>query len=250
VPEGRIPDPGSFRLKEATATPHKTFFDGTRAPTVAYRFQGAGSTDVRIEVVDRSTRRTVSSWVERNATANSRNTATWDGRTDSGAAAPGGDYRFRVGSLAGKKAKATARSQFGYHRFRFPIAAHHTYGDGFGSGRDHEGQDVFAKCRTALLAARGGRVKVNDSQSAAGNYIVIDGKGTGMDFMYAHLAKRSPLREGTRVHTGELIGQVGDTGNASGCHLHFEAWSSPGYYDGGHPMPSVTSLLKAWDRWS
>ncbi len=250
VPESQIPDGGSFKLSSATATPRNTFYDGAMPPSVAYLFQGSGSIDVRIEVVDRGTRATVASWVERNATPNDRNVATWDGRTDAGAAAPNGDYMFRIGSLAGGKAEATHQSGFGYHRYRFPIAGRHSYGDGFGAGRDHEGQDVFAKCGTALLAARGGRVKLNDSHSAAGNYLVIDGKGTGMDFMYAHLAQRSPLRRGDRVHTGDRIGVVGQSGNASGCHLHFEAWSAPGYYDGGHALPSVAILLKTWDRWS
>jgi murein DD-endopeptidase MepM/ murein hydrolase activator NlpD len=68
--------------------------------------------------------------------------------------------------------------------------------------------------------------------------------------MYAHLQKRSPLTEGARVRTGQPIGRVGDTGNASGCHLHFEIWSAPGWYEGGDAMPSVGRNLKLWDTWS
>jgi len=79
---------------------------------------------------------------------------------------------------------------------------------------------------------------------------VIDGKGTGMDFTYAHMLRTSPLRKGARVHTGQQIGQVGQSGNAEGCHLHFELWSAPGYYEGGAAMASVGTFLKTIDRWS
>jgi murein DD-endopeptidase MepM/ murein hydrolase activator NlpD len=142
------------------------------------------------------------------------------------------------------------KSRFGYYKFRFPLTAKHSYGDGFGAGRGHQGQDVFAKCGATLRAARGGRVQWNRTHSAAGNYLVIDGKGTQTDFMYAHLKRRSTLQRGERVRTGQKIGLVGETGNASGCHLHFEAWSGPGWYEGGHALSSVSSLLKTWDRWS
>jgi murein DD-endopeptidase MepM/ murein hydrolase activator NlpD len=130
--------------------------------------------------------------------------------------------------VAGGSAQPTADSRFGFYGFRFPIA----------------------RCGTALRAARGGRVSHNETHSAAGNYLVIDGKGTELDFMYAHLSRRSPLREGARVRTGQMIGRVGDTGNASGCHLHFEAWSAPGWYEGGSALPSVRRMLKTWDAWS
>ncbi len=83
----------------------------------------------------------------------------------------------------------------------------------------------------------------------AGNYIVIDGKGTGFDFMYAHLARRSPLHTGDNVRTGQPIGIVGQTGDATACHLHFEVWTPPGWYQGGSPIDPLP-LLKQWDRYS
>ena len=49
--------------------------------------------------------------------------------------------------------------------------------------------------------------------------------------------------------TGQPIGEVGDTGDADGCHLHFEMWSAPGWYTGGAPIDPLPSL-KAWDAYS
>ena len=66
--------------------------------------------------------------------------------------------------------------------------------------------------------------------------MVIDGKGTGIDFMYAHLAEPSPLHTGDTVRTGQPIGIVGETGDATACHLHFEMWGPPGWYEGGSPV--------------
>jgi len=134
--------------------------------------------------------------------------------------------------------------------FLFPIPAKHYYGDGFGAGRGHQGQDVFARCGKDLVAVRDGRVQTRGYHSSAGNYIVIDIKGSGLDFAYMHLKRKAIPREGSRVRRGQKLGAVGATGNASGCHLHFEKWGSPGYYEGGAPKASVTKSLKKWDRTS
>lgn len=238
---------GNFKLARAKAKPRKTFFDGVRAPKVSYRFDGDAPTDVRIEVVRRSTGQVIDSFVDPAASPGVTNTAYWDGLTPKGRIAPQGDYKFRLGSDDGTEpAAATKDSAFSYYKHIFPVRKRkHSYGDGFGAGRNHQGQDVFARCGTKLVAARGGKVQWNKSQSAAGYYLVIDLKGTGKDHMYAHLKKRSPLKKGTRVKTGQKIGKVGATGNASGCHLHFELWR--GDWNG---QPDVTRKLRRWDRWS
>jgi murein DD-endopeptidase MepM/ murein hydrolase activator NlpD len=137
----------------------------------------------------------------------------------------------------------------------FPVLGGHSFGSGgagFGSGRaghSHQGHDVFARCGTPLVAARGGTVQRRAYHPLSGNYLILDGDGTDVDYAYMHLAKRSPLRAGAKVATGQRIGAVGDTGNARGCHLHFELWTGPGYYEGGHPIDPLRAL-QAWDRWS
>lgn len=135
----------------------------------------------------------------------------------------------------------------------FPVRGKHDYGSSgarFGSGRSghsHQGQDVFARCGTPLVAARGGTVQFRDYHAAAGHYVVIDNDGTRADYAYMHLQSATPFRKGEEVATGQRIGSVGDSGNARGCHLHFEIWSSPGWYEGGRPIDPYRAL-KAWDR--
>ena len=142
-----------------------------------------------------------------------------------------------------------APDAFRFLGYRFPIAGAHEFGEGagaFGGGRGHQGHDVFAACGTPLVAARGGVVKTKQYHSRAGYYLVIDGAQTGTDFSYMHLREAALVNVGDKVKTGQLIGFVGDTGRADGCHLHFEAWSAPGWYSGGAPFDPLP-LLRAWD---
>ena len=124
----------------------------------------------------------------------------------------------------------------------FPVRGPHDYGQGgaaFGAGRAghiHQGQDVMADCGTPLVAARGGIVIQRAFQALAGNYLVIQDPITGESNMYAHLREPATVKRGQRVETGQPIGVVGDTGDASACHLHFELWTSPGWYRGGAPI--------------
>jgi murein DD-endopeptidase MepM/ murein hydrolase activator NlpD len=131
----------------------------------------------------------------------------------------------------------------------FPVRAKHTYGDGLGAGRGHEGQDIMAECGKKVVAARAGRVRIVDYQgSGAGHHVVIKGKGRkDYDYVYMHMLKRLSVREGERVSAGEQIGRVGSTGRSSACHLHFEMWQAPGWYRGGS-LEDPKPFLKRWDR--
>jgi murein DD-endopeptidase MepM/ murein hydrolase activator NlpD len=108
---------------------------------------------------------------------------------------------------------------------------------------------MFARCGTRIAAARGGRVQYVGYHPAAGYYAVIDGAETDVDYVYMHMLSPPLVETGQRVFTGQKIGEVGETGRATGCHLHFELWSAPGWYQGGQafdPLPS----LKRWDSYS
>ena len=127
----------------------------------------------------------------------------------------------------------------------FPIAGPHEIGEryaqSFGGGRGHQGHDIFAACGTPLVAAHGGVVQHVAYQSRAGNYIVIQ-LADGTSEAYMHMREPSPLKKGDPVLAGQPIGAVGDTGRASGCHLHFELWTAPGWYEGGEPVDPLPLL--------
>ena len=164
-----------------------------------------------------------------------------------GAPGPGADDPSAPpGGEAGGGGGVAPPGALGRGQYLFPLDMDYRWGDGFGAGRRHEGQDLFTECGAPILAARAGRVQRADFEPRAGNYIVIDGNGTKVDTMYAHMLRRTPLRRRAYVAAGEEIGQVGSSGNASGCHLHFEIWTAPGWYEGGHPMPNVGQLLHSW----
>ena len=119
-----------------------------------------------------------------------------------------------------------------------------TYETKFGGGRGHEGQDVFAKCGTPLVAPTAAKVTHVKYQGAAGNYIVMQA-ADGQSYAMMHMLEKSPLRVGDELQPGTPVGQVGQTGRASGCHLHFELWTAPGWYEGGKPIDPLPQL-RAW----
>jgi len=126
----------------------------------------------------------------------------------------------------------------------FPVSGAHTFGGGFGaarSGHSHQGQDIMAACGTPLVAVSRAKVKFVSFQSLAGNYVVIRNKKLHQDYMYAHLAARVSVTKGTVVQPGQQIGIVGQTGDASACHLHFELWLGK-WYRGGHPVDPMPYL--------
>lgn len=236
---------GGAGVSDVEATPQKGYFAGKRQATASFLTKGSSPQDVRVDVVDAGDGSVVRSIVEEDVEPQSPTQVRWNGKTDSGAVAPNGKYDFSVRPMSGGSGAKAGFKQFDHI---FPVRGKHQYGDGMGAGRNHQGQDVFAKCGKRIVAARGGKVQHKAYHSAAGYYVVVDGKKTDIDYAYMHLQRQSKLRVGKRVKTGQLIGRNGETGNASGCHLHFEMWKG-GWYEGGKPV-SPTKHMKRWDGWS
>lgn len=212
------------------------------------KFEYLATPGSQIELVRMGDLAVLRAW-EAKPGADGRGSVTWNG--DLGKEdAPAGRYGFRVvpaGSAPGEVTK-----QFAMLDHFFPIRGRHDLGqssvNGFGGGRGHQGVDMFAKCGTPLAAARGGEVIMSAYQSRAGNYLVIQ-RPDGQSYAYMHMKRRSSLKAGDKVFTGQPIGLVGQTGRADGCHLHFELWTAPGWYKGGHPVDPLP-LLRLWDGWS
>jgi len=127
-----------------------------------------------------------------------------------------------------------------------PVGAPNAFSDTWGAprsgGRSHEGVDMFAAHGTPLYAIEDGTIRTSDS-SLGGVSVHITG-ASGDAFYYAHLSTRTVVT-GQRVRTGDVIGGVGNTGNARSTppHLHFE------YHPAGgaavNPTPLVTALCRS-----
>jgi murein DD-endopeptidase MepM/ murein hydrolase activator NlpD len=256
------PSAGALTLVSAQTTPRKTFYFGYRYPRLSFTIASSQPTnDLQIDVVN-TAGEVVKTFYREDAAPDVEYKIRWDGATNEGRPARNGRYSFRIapqGPTAPAARRATTSTAlslgFSFYGYSFPILGDHDYGSegsGFGSARSghtHQGQDVMAACGATLVAARGGRVQTSTWDDAAGNYLVIDGKGSRYDFMYAHLAEPSPLQEGEVVRTGQPIGIVGTTGSSTACHLHFEIWDTPGWYEGGSPFDPLPYLQK-WDAYS
>ena len=111
----------------------------------------------------------------------------------------------------------TITSPFGYRKD--PFTGEVTY---------HSGTDIAAPAGTPILAAAGGTVAIANGTDpwggSYGYYIKLD-HGEGIETLYAHCSAIT-VTAGQRVRQGEVIGFVGNTGNSTGNHLHFEVWEN------------------------
>jgi len=88
--------------------------------------------------------------------------------------------------------------------------------------RAHRGVDYAAATGTPIMAAGNGKVIFRGVKGGYGNTIILQ-HGGNITTLYAHMSKfNSKVRNGSRVKQGQIIGYVGQTGLASGPHLHYE----------------------------
>jgi murein DD-endopeptidase MepM/ murein hydrolase activator NlpD len=116
-------------------------------------------------------------------------------------------------------------------------------------GHRHEGQDVFAKAGTSLVAVRAGTVVETGDDGGRGNYIAIWSSAARRTFVYLHMLRPARLRPGESVRMGERVGAVGCTGSCWGDHLHFELRSGRGTTGRAiDPLPLLRRLAARRDE--
>ncbi|WP_411726145.1 peptidoglycan DD-metalloendopeptidase family protein [Methyloglobulus sp.] len=103
--------------------------------------------------------------------------------------------------------------------------------------RAHKGVDYAARTGTPVKATGSGKIAFLGRKGGYGQVVIIK-HGDRYETVYAHLSKyKSELQEGSMVRQGEVIGYVGQTGLATGPHLHYEF-----RIDGLHQNPLTAQL--------
>lgn len=131
---------------------------------------------------------------------------------------------------AAKKRQTTTGGTVQSGSFVFPVDGPHSYSNTWGAprsgGRTHKGTDIMAPKGTPVVACVSGVIsRTNPSDSGLGGKTIWLAGKNGSSYYYAHLdGIASGIGPGASVKAGQIIGWVGDTGNAApgAYHLHFE----------------------------
>jgi len=116
-------------------------------------------------------------------------------------------------------------------------------------GRRHKGIDIFAPRNTPIRSVTEGIMEIKGMRGLGGQVVTITGPG-GYRHYYAHLEEYGPQVVGDWVEAGEVIGYVGNSGNAamSPTHLHYGIFAPSGaalnpftYLHRGEPFAMQTA---------
>ena len=150
----------------------------------------------------------------------------------------------------------TAQPLLGAPGYVFPVYGPVSFTDTYGAfrgdvpGNWHHGDDIFAPLGAPILACADGIVFSIGWNTVGGNRLWLR-DSAGNEFYYAHLSAFSPLaKNGRRVKAGEVLGFVGNTGDAAGTptHLHFEIHPAGLIYLGYDGAVDPTTYLQAWQH--
>ncbi len=143
------------------------------------------------------------------------------GDAQAGGADPGAAPDVRTTQLSGQLAGGVAASpaQSGALRVTSPYGVRKDPFDGL--EKFHTGLDLAAPEGTAILAAEAGTVTQAGSRGGYGRSVEIAHNNGALSTLYGH-AQKVLVKEGQHVAKGQPIAVVGQTGRATGPHLHFE----------------------------
>ena len=121
-----------------------------------------------------------------------------------------------------------------------PTAIRNTWGAPRDRDRRHQGIDIFAKQGTPVRSTTEGLIVRLGDNRLGGNVVWVMGPGR-QNHYYAHLSRFGTFQVGDRVMAGDIIGYVGDTGNARGTphHLHYGVYQLGGAAI--NPFPLITA---------
>ena len=129
----------------------------------------------------------------------------------------------------------------------FPVSGDYSYSDDFGAARHqgrHEGVDIMADRNTPLVAVDDVTVKrLTRTETGLGGIWVWLVRADGTEYYYAHMASIAPgIDVGTTLTAGQVVGGVGNTGDAryGATHLHFEV--HPGGGAATDPYPHLVAV--------
>ncbi len=129
----------------------------------------------------------------------------------------------------------------------FPVGGTHTYTDDFGAPRHqgrHEGVDIMAARGTPLLAVDDATViRLSRTETGLGGISLWLERADGVQYYYAHMTQIADgLDVGSKVAVGQLVGTVGNTGDAryGATHCHFEI--HPGGGAATDPYPHLRAV--------
>ncbi len=154
-----------------------------------------------------------------------------------------GDYGIRIQPELLKSGSYTVTiASTGSLAFPVPAQNNPRIGSFWGASRDagarqHEGIDIFGPFRTPVVAAADGYISSTRPNNLGGKIIFLRPTSKNYSLYYAHLDSLM-VKEGQPVKTGDIIGLMGNTGNAKNTptHLHFGIYSNQGAID---PLPFV-----------
>ncbi len=136
--------------------------------------------------------------------------------------------RIRTGSGGGSNIQGPRTYTGG--KFMWPVVGGNNYiSQYFHYG--HYAIDIAADYGSTVRAAAGGIVTFAGWKSNGGGYQVWVAHGSGLYTTYNHMSAITVGR-GQHVGRGQGVGRIGQSGNATGPHLHFEVWRGP-VWDGG-----------------